>query len=440
MDLLDSTVMNVAAPSVRAELGGSETSLQWYSAAYTLVFGSLLIVAGRWGDRWGRRLLLLVGVLGFTAASVLCAAATGPELLIAARTVQGGFGALMIPQGFGILTAVFAPEARGRVFAMFGPVMSLAGIGGPLIAGGLIALDLGGLGWRTIFLINVPLGLLAAVGVLLWVPADRGDPAARFDLLGTVLVVTASALLVFPLVQGRESGWPWWTFVLLTGGVALFAVLARRQRTSPSPVLVPSLLAKRSFVAGLLVAVVFFTGVGGLVLVLSVHFQIGLGLTALSTAVRLSPIAIGILLSSLAVSRLQKAWGLRAGLYGGFAVEVIGLGALGVASSSAAPYWISAAALLLIGLGLGVLFGPLVQLVLTTANPHEVGSASGGLNAVQQLCTAAGVAAAGTLYFAVKGLGGLLAGLAFAGLACLAAAALVPLIPSVSADTNGASS
>ncbi|MBP2330148.1 EmrB/QacA subfamily drug resistance transporter [Kibdelosporangium banguiense] len=429
MDLLDSTVMNVAAPSVRAGIGGSEATLQWLAAGYTLAFGVLLVVGGRLGDRWGRRRLFVIGAIGFTLASAACAAAPNPSVLIAARVVQGALGALMIPQGFGVLTGVFGDHERGRAFSLFGPVMGLAGICGPILAGGLIALDLGGLDWRLIFLINLPLGALTVFGALRWMPADPGDPGARIDPVGVALVTAGSALLVYPLIQGRENGWPWWSFAALTAGVLAFALLGRRQRTSPSPILVPSLLGKRAFVGGLVVAVVFFTGLGGLLLVLSLRMQLDLGYSALQAAVALSPVAAGIMLGSLAAARLTRRLG-RSILYVGLGVEILGLlGVAGAAVFSAPPLG-AVPPMLVTGLGLGLLFGPLIQAVLATAGPSEVGSASGSLNAAQQLATALGVAVAGTLYFGLNGdVAGLVAGVLLAIAACLISAILVPVIP-----------
>ncbi|MEU5260791.1 MFS transporter [Amycolatopsis sp. NPDC021455] len=429
MDLLDSTVMNVAAPSVRAGIGGSEATLQWLAAGYTLAFGVLLVVGGRLGDRWGRRRLFVIGATGFTLASAACAAAPNPSVLIAARVAQGAFGALMIPQGFGVLTAVFGEQERGRAFSLFGPVMGLAGIGGPILAGGLIALDPGGLDWRLIFLVNLPLGALTVFGAVRWMPAGPGDPGIRIDPVGVALVTVGSALLVYPLIQGREAGWPWWSFALLAAGVPAFGLLGHRQRTGPSPILAPSLLGKRAFVGGLVVAVVFFTGLGGLLLVLSLRLQLDLGHSALQAAVALSPVAAGIMLGSLAAPRLTRRLG-RSILHVGLGVEVLGL--LGIAGVAVfhAPQLDSAPPMLVAGLGLGLLFGPLIQAVLATADPGEVGSASGSLNAVQQLATALGTAIAGTLYFGLDGgTAGLVAGVLVAIAACLVSALVVPIIP-----------
>jgi len=400
MDLLDATVMTVAGPSVQAGLGGTEATLQWLTAGYALPFGVLLVIGGRLGDRWGRRRLFLIGAIGFTLASVACAVAVSPAMLLAARVAQGALGALMIPQGFGLLSTVFTSgRERGRAFSLFGPVSALAGIGGPIFAGMLIAWNLGGLDWRLIFLINVPLGAFAIFGALAWMPADHGDRAARLDPLGALLVAAGSAALVLPLIQGREAGWPWWTFALLAAAVVAFAALARRQATSSSPILAPALLRKRSFVAGLSVAVVLFAGSGGLMLVLSLFLQLGLRYSALHTGLALAPVAVGIAASSLLVPVLSSRLGRRL-LHAGLGVELLGVLGFAVVAAVGTTDVAFAAAGLTSGVGLGLLFGPLIQSTLSVAGPDEVGSASGAINAVQQIATALGVAVLGTVFFA----------------------------------------
>ncbi|PRY45048.1 EmrB/QacA subfamily drug resistance transporter [Umezawaea tangerina] len=427
LDLLDSTVMNVAAPSVRAGLGGGPAALQWLTAGYALAFGVLLVVGGRLGDRWGRRRLFVVGAVGFTLASAVCALAPTPAVLISARVAQGALGALMIPQGFGVLASVFDERERGRAFAVFGPVMGLAAIGGPILAGGLIALDLAGLDWRLVFLVNVPLGALTVAGALRWMPADPGDATVRIDPVGAVLVAAGSALLVYPLIQGREAGWPWWAFASPAAGVAAFLALGGRQRTSPAPILVPSLLRKRAFVGGLVVAVAFFSGVGGLLLVLSLHLQLDLGYSALQAALALAPVAVGIALSSVVAPGLAARLG-RSVLHLGLGVEALGTLGLALVATSDLPVWTLLTPSLVVGLGLGLLFGTLTQTIFTAADPAEVGSASGALNAVQQLASALGVAVLGTAFFATAP-SGLAVGALVVTATCLLSAALVTLLP-----------
>jgi EmrB/QacA subfamily drug resistance transporter len=400
MDLLDSTVMNVAAPSVREGLGGGETTMQWLSASYTLAFGVLLVIGGRLGDRWGRRRLFTLGAAGFTIASAACALAPTPGILIAARAVQGASGALMIPQGLGVLTAVFTPSDRSRAFGLFGPAMGLSAIGGPLLAGALIGLAPQTAGWRLIFLINIPLGLVATVGAAIWMPFDRGDRSLRIDPVGAALIALGSALLVHPLIEGGQAGWPWWTIVELVGAAAAFAALARRQRTAASPILVPSLLRNRVFLAGLGTATAFFAGVGGLTLVFSLFLQLDRHDSALRTALTLVPLALGLAVSSVLSARLAGHLG-RGVLHLGLAVEGAGALTLGAVALLGAPAPAFGTAALVIGLGLGFVFGPLIQSVLAGAAEHEVGSASGVLNAAEQIATALGVAALGTVFFAL---------------------------------------
>jgi len=230
MDLLDSTVITIAAPTVRADLGGGAPTMQWWAAGYTLAFGVLMIVGGRLGDMFGRRRVFVVGIAGFTVASAACALAPSPDALIAARVLQGAFGALLIPQGLGAIKTVFPPREMGAAFGAFGPVMGLAAIAGPILAGWLVEADLLGTGWRMIFLVNVPLGLAGLAGALRFMPESRSPSRIRLDPAGVLLISTASLCIIYPLVQGRELGWPAWTFALLAVALALSFLLPREAR------------------------------------------------------------------------------------------------------------------------------------------------------------------------------------------------------------------
>ncbi|HWI73089.1 MAG TPA: MFS transporter, partial [Baekduia sp.] len=275
MDLLDSTVITIAAPTVRSELGGSASTMQWWAAGYTLAFGVFMIVGGRLGDVFGRKRVFVVGIVGFTLASAACALATSPDVLIATRVLQGGFGALLIPQGLGIIKTVFPPSEMGGAFAAFGPVMGLAAVGGPVLAGWLVSADLLGTGWRMIFLINLPLGVLGLVGALRFFPESRSPVKLKLDPLGVVLVSAATLCLIYPLVQGRELGWPLWTFGLMAAGIALLAVFATVERRSgESALIAPSLLRNRAYRSGLVVGIVFFAGFAGLLMVVSLFLQL----------------------------------------------------------------------------------------------------------------------------------------------------------------------
>ena len=207
MDLVDATVANLAGPSIRADLGGGDTTLQWVLAAYTTAFALGLVTSGRLGDLFGRRRMFLVGMAGFTLASLACGLAPGAGWLIVARVLQGLFGAggVMIPQGLALVKVAFPPEELGKAFIPFGPVMGLAGVAGPILAGWLIDANLAGSEWRAIFLINVPIGVVAFALAWRYLPRETGENRnARLDLRGVTLLTLASAMLMVPLVQGRE--------------------------------------------------------------------------------------------------------------------------------------------------------------------------------------------------------------------------------------------
>ena len=404
MDLLDSTVITIAAPTVRADLGGSGATMQWWAAGYTLAFGVLLIVGARLGDLFGRRRVFVVGIAGFTLASAACALAPSPEALIATRVLQGGFGALLIPQGLGLIKTVFPPKEMGGAFAAFGPVMGLAAIAGPILAGWLTEADLLGTGWRMIFLVNVPLGVMGLLGALRFMPESRAAGRLRLDPAGVVLISAASLCIVYPLVQGRELGWPAWTFALMAGGVALLGVFAlAERRTHGTPMIEPSLLRNRSYTSGLLVGIAFFAGFAGLTMVTSLFLQLGLHYSPEHAGVALIPMPLGVAITAGGSYALMPRFG-RAVLQAGLVVTVAGLvfvaatvahGGTGLSSWELAP------AFFVFGLGLGFVFGPLFNVILAGVQEHEVGSASGTLNAIQQLGNSIGVALLATIFFSL---------------------------------------
>ncbi|WP_344614337.1 MFS transporter [Dactylosporangium salmoneum] len=407
MDLLDATIIAIAGPSVRADLGGGTAFLQWLAAGYTLAFAVGLVTGGRLGDVFGRRRMFLVGAAGFTLMSLLCAVSPGPAWLVAARVLQGLFGAVLIPQGLGLIKAAFPPEKLGAAFGAFGPVMGLSAVCGPILAGVLVDADLFGTGWRMIFLVNLPVGVAALAGaafVLPREPADRDAP--RLDLPGTALLGTALLLLVFPLVQGRELGWPWWCWAAMAASLPALAAFQlyerRRARAGRSPLVEPSLLAKRRFNAGLVVGLILFAGLMGLTLVLSVYLQSGLGYTPLRAGLSQSPWAFGTAVGAVAAQALGRRLGGRRLLVAGTGVVALSVGALlatlALTGGPATP-WPLVPALLLLGVGMGASMAPYFDLVLAAVDEHEVGSASGTLTAAQQIGGAIGVAVLGTAFF-----------------------------------------
>jgi EmrB/QacA subfamily drug resistance transporter len=403
MDLVDSTIVNIAAPSIRAELGGSTASMQWFLAAYTLAFAVALVTCARLGDIWGRKTMFLTGAIGFTAASLVCGLATSPEMLISSRLLQGLFGAVMIPQGLALIKAVFPEDEIGKAFAAFGPIMGLAAVLGPVIAGVLLDADLLGTGWRMIFFINLPIGLAAVLGAIRYMPQLRSPGSrTRLDPLGTMLLTLASALLIYPLVQGHELGWPVWTFAMMVGSLGAFALFFWNERRSGEPIIEPTLFHNRGFTAGLLVIVSFFMAMMGLMLVFNLFTQVGLGFSPLKAGLTMVPWSLGIAVgAALSGGFLGPKFGRRV-LHGGIGVLIVGMGLLWLTfghDGMAATAWDFAPATFVAGLGCGAVFAPLFDIVLADISEREVGSASGVLTAVQQFGGAIGVAVIGSLFF-----------------------------------------
>ena len=437
MDLLDATIATLAGPSIRADLGGSETTLQWVLAAYTLAFAVGLLTSARLGDIVGRRPMFIAGMAGFTAASLACGLAPTAGTLIAFRALQGLFGASMIPQGLAMVKQSFPPEDLQKAFIPFGPIMGLSAVLGPILAGFLIDADLWGTGWRMIFLINVPVGLAGTFIAWRYLPEVPKDPSARLDPFGAVLVTLASAALIYPLVQGRELGWPAWVYVLMGAAVVLFGVFVWSERRSDHPILEPSLFTHRGFVAGVVFLGTFFVAMTGSSLITSLFLQLGLGFTPRHAAIVMTPYALGIAIgAALSGALLGPKLG-RHVLHIGLALAAAGMAWFGmVASGSGVGGWDLAPALLVAGIGSGLIFAPLFDIILADLGDHEVGTGSGLLNAMQQFCGALGVAVLGTLFFRwvpTSGWGDATEAIAWVTVGCFAvsflAAFLLPLKP-----------
>jgi MFS family permease len=362
-------------------------------------------MGARLGDMFGRRRLFLIGSAGFTLMSAACAIAPDPTVLIAFRVLQGSFGALMIPQGFGMLKEVFAEDEMGKVFAWFGPMMGLAMLAAPILAGSLVEANLWGIGWRLVFLINVPIGVAALAGAVKVLPRTVSHPGIRLDIAGVVLVGGALTAIIYPLIQGRPDGWPLWTFESLAAGLALLVAFAVwERRLTGDPLVEPKLLTNRTYTSGLLVMLAFFGAFGGLLLCVSLFVQLGEGFSPIHAGLTLIPMVVGMIagmgVGQALVARLGRHL-LHLGVLG-LAAGVVVL-ALTVSGTASASTWDLTPGLFLIGLGAGMSFGQLFDFVLAGVEMDVVGSASGVLEAVQQLSSALGVAVLGTVFFSALG-------------------------------------
>ncbi|WP_207401237.1 MFS transporter [Actinomadura roseirufa] len=410
LNLLDSTVVGVAAPAIRADLGGSYAALQWTAAGYTLALAVALLTGGRLGDVFGRRPVLLAGTAGFMVTSVACAFAWSPQTLIAARVAQGLCAAVMVPQGFGLIRDLFGARDVGRAFALFGPVIGLATILGPVAAGLLIDADPLGTGWRAIFLLNVPIGVYALVVGARVLPAPAAtDRSGGLDVTGMLLGGTGMSMLVYPLVQGRELGWPAWSLILLAGSVPVLALFTvhqlRRGRAGRTPLLRLSVFARRSYGSGVLFVVVFFGTITGFSLAVGLFLQLGLGYGPLGASLAMVSWAIGAFAGSAFGGMTMNRLG-RHVLHIGLTMMAAGMTALYAVFGTAGTGlggWHLAAPLLVFGAGMGMIFVPLFDIIVAGIADHEVGSASAALESVQQLGASLGVAVLGTVFFGVIG-------------------------------------
>jgi EmrB/QacA subfamily drug resistance transporter len=406
LNILDSTIVNIAAPSIRRDLSMSTSALEWIAAAYTLAIAVGLMTGGRLGDMFGRKRMLLIGLSGFVLASVACAVAWSAESLIAARALQGLCAAALIPQAFGLIRDIFPAEQLGKAFAAFGPVIGLSTVAGPVVAGLLIRADVFGSDWRALFLINVPIGAFALIVGSRVLPADAPRrPGLRLDGTGTVLMAAASFLLVFPLVDGRAMGWPAWIFGVLAASVPVLAVFAAQQRGriryGRTPLIEFSVLRKRSYVSGVMFTLVFFGTVVGFGLTTGLFLQIGLGYSPLKASLYSAALAIGAFLGSGVGAWAAAAVG-RPILHVGLTIMAIGTAVLYFslrAVDGSVGVGVLAPGLALFGFGMGMIFVPLFSIIMGEIDDHEVGSASGLLESLQQLGASLGVAVLATVFF-----------------------------------------
>jgi EmrB/QacA subfamily drug resistance transporter len=409
MNLLDVSIVNIAIPSIQRSLHASYADVQWALAGYTLAYALVLITGGRLGDIFGRRRLFLIGVTGFTIMSALCGAAQSPGMLIACRVVQGAMGAIMVPQVLAVIQVIFPPAERIKALAGFGVTAGLGTVSGPLLGGLLIQHNLFGLGWRPIFLINIPVGVLAVAASAVLVRESRAPRPPKLDPVGVILISAALLLLLYPLVEGRQLGWPNWTFVAMAASAPMFALFTWyeqvKTRRDSSPLVPLRLFSERGFSAGMAVAMTFFLGIASFGLVLTLFLQLGLGFTPLHAGLTFLPFSLGVLVSSAAAARLAPRFGRGVTMAGaliiaaGMAVLIGDIHHYGPAVST----WDLVPGLVAAGFGLGAVIAPLADIVLARVPRQDAGSASGVFNTGLQLGNSIGIAVIGVIFFGMLG-------------------------------------
>jgi EmrB/QacA subfamily drug resistance transporter len=431
MIVLDFFIVNVALPSMQSDLHASTSALEWVVAGYGLTFSTLLITAGRLGDQIGRRRVFAIGLALFVATSAACGIAPNADLLVVARILQGVAGALISPTVLSIVGVVFVGADRVRAISIYGMTLGLAAAGGQLIGGLLIQANPAGLGWRSVFLINLPVGAGALALTRRWVPESRADVSRRLDLVGTALLTAGLTAVVLPLVEGRQLGWPAWTWLSLAAAPLLLASFAVHQQRlggrGGAPLLDPALFRDRTLTAGLITQLGLWCGQASFFLVLALYLQPGRGLEPLQAGLVFTILAGAYLLASMRAPALTLRFGrtlIGAGaltLAAGHILLLAAVSADGVGGSIGALV----PGLLLVGAGMGLCITPLTTTVLASAGPQSAGMVSGALSTMQQVGNSIGVAVVGVVFFgavphgyghafslSVAGLGGLMLGVA----------------------------
>ena len=405
MFVLDFFIVNVALPSIQHGLGAGEGAIEWVVAGYTISTAVLLVTGGRLGDQFGRRRVFAVGMAIFVATSAACALAPDPAVLVVARVIQGVGAALMAPNILSILGVVYTGPARVRAISVYGMVMGLAATSGQIIGGILIRTDVAGLGWRTIFWINVPIGVAALLAAPRLIPESRDQHASRLDLTGVTLITACLIAVVLPLVEGRQAGWPAWSWAALAAAVPLAIAFAVHQRRKADrggvPLLNPRIFASWPLRAGLITQTAFWCQQAASYLVLGLYLQQGRGLSPLAAGGVFTFLAAGYLATSFRAPALTMRFG-RSVIAAGAVTAAVGDAALYLATVHAGTggsvAWLFPG-LLLLGAGQGLCITPLTTTVLSHAEPATAGSVSGALSTAQQVGNSIGVAMTGVLFF-----------------------------------------
>ncbi len=403
--VLDFFIVNVALPSMQTDLHAGRGATEWFVAAYGLTFATGLITAGRLGDRFGRRRMFSLGLSLFTLASIGCAAAGSAGALILARLAQGLAAALISPQVLSIVGIRYPGADRVRALSIYGVVMGLGAVGGQIIGGCLIQADISGLGWRSIFLINVPVGLAALALAPRLVPESRAETPPRLDLVGALWISIALVTLMLPLTEGRQDGWPAWAWLSLVLAPVLFGSFAcyqrRLARDGGSPLLPPALFGDRTFSAGLVTQLGLWCGQASFFLVLSFYLQRGRGLTALHAGLVFSIVAVAFVATSLRAPGWTMRYGRRLIATGALILAAGDLLLLACVSviGTGGSVAVLAPGLLLVGAGQGLCITSITATVLTSLDPQRAGAAAGVLSTMQQVGNALGVAVVGVVFF-----------------------------------------
>jgi MFS family permease len=417
----DMFIVNVALPTIEADLHMSEPMLELVVAGYGVAFALLLVLGGRLGDLLGRRRLFLAGIVAFTATSLWCGVAGSPAQLVTARIAQGASAAILLPQVLATIQATTSGRVRARALGLYAAVTGAAASAGLAIGGALVSADLAGTGWRPIFLVNLPIGLIALLLAVRYVPETTPPQPLRIDLAGTGLLAAGVICLLVPVTGGRALGWPAWSWALLALSPAAFAALAivsrGQERAGSVPLVPPSLVTLPGVRRGLAIVLPFFGGAGGFFFNYSLLTQQGLAAAAATAGLSLAAMTTGFFAASMTTARLTRRYGGGRVITAGAATQGLGLG---VIATTVLAGWPGLTILALVpglavaGVGQGLVVGPLFGTVLSQVDTARAGVGSGVLVTTQQLALALGAALLGSLFLGLDAMTEVSMGQAFA--------------------------
>ena len=406
MSLLDTTIVNVALPSIRTSLDASEATLSWIISGYALAFGLVLIPAGRIGDRFGHKWVFFTGLAIFTVGSIACGLAQDDTQLIIARVIQGLGGGIFFPPVTAFIQLLFPPRVRGKAFGVMGAVIGVSSALGPIVGGLLIQAFGEDTGWRWIFAVNVPIGIVALIAAAVLLPSGSEGKKLSTDGVGLLLLSASLVALLVPLIQGQDEGWPLWTYLSLAGGVVLLVLFAlwerRLVKRGVEPLVPPHLFSHPAFTGGTILALVFFAGFTSIFFTISILWQAGLGRTALESGLVSVPFAIGNIIGASQSDRLAQKLG-RTVLVIGNGLLSLGLIALFLilllVPTADLTNWDLLGPLLVAGLGAGLFIAPNARFIVATVDREEAGAASGVIGTMQRIGSAVGIAVIGSVLF-----------------------------------------
>ncbi|MFJ8081028.1 MFS transporter [Streptomyces sp. NPDC096205] len=407
LPLIDFFIVNVALPDIGRDLAAGESVLELVVAGYGVAYAVLLVLGGRLGDQFGRRRLFLAGMAAFGLTSLACGLAPGAWSLVAARIAQGAAAAAMLPQVLATVQATTTGPRRARAMSLYGATAGLSMVAGQILGGLLVAADVAGIGWRAVFLVNVPVvlaGLALAVRAL---PETRSPRPEPLDGPGTALLAVSLLTLLAPLTEGRAAGWPLWTWLSLAAfpfaAAGFYAVERRADRAGRTPLVPPSLFAVTSLRRGLVMILPFSIGFSGFMFVVAVALQRGAGLGPVAAGLALAPLAVAFFFLSLAGPRLVARFGTRV-VTAGAVLQAVGIGLLVLAFWQTWPDPDFLALLpggAIAGAGQALQLPVIFRIVMSEVPPERAGVGSGVMNTTQQSALALGVATLGSLFLSL---------------------------------------